>query len=239
MHVVLMDGFPYLIGIVLFGDGANRANARALAAEGAVKIIERLAIGGSDGHGMASAHHFQDIYALDGLADVDASAAFDATVGVADQSGVVDIDRLRVVNGFESVDVDAELVGQRLQFAVEVFRTGGAVGIMVGENQFGDRLPGVQDPGGVGSYDHALADRRRAGSHKPFLAFDLHGADPAVGFDSKVGIVAQGGDFDIVFLGRVKDGSSLFDGDIDIVYFQINHSIYPSSHISSESNRSI
>jgi len=81
------------------------------------------------------------------------------------------------------------------------------------QQQLGQHLASLQHSRRRGLNLHLLADRVVARSHQPRAATvgDLHGAKPAGSIGLQRAMVAQRGNGDAQFLGRLKDGSTVGD----------------------------
>ena len=182
-------------GVVPDGEGAGGTVGDALAAEGAVRLGEETVQTDAHGGAGAAALHIPDLQGLDLVADLDAAHALDALGLLADQVAVLRPLVFLYVLGIGVVD-DVQLAGKLLQLAVLVAHTGGAVAVMLGEEQLQVGLPGVLGPVGIRMDDHALGDLFGAGGDKTLKAIHLNHADAAGGDLVYVLQIAEGGDVD-------------------------------------------
>ena len=194
----------------------------ALAAEGAGCVFQIAVVADIHGGAGAGARHIPDVHSLNLVADLDAAHTLDALAGLPDD-GNAQIHpgalRLYVVG----LVVDVQVVGQALQLAVAAADTGGAVGVVLAEDQPQVGLPGLPDPGGVGLDDHALQHLRVAGGDQPVGALNLHHAHPAGGDLVDVLQKAQVGDGDAGLLGGRQDGGALRGRQLPVVDLEVYH----------------
>ena len=216
MVVGLVQRLPDLVDLVLFGDGADRADGRALAAlhagHGVQIVVERRA----DHRLEAAVLREQGPDVLRLQADAHAAAALDALAAVAHQGGRRGVDPLAGLLAVVGDLADAQLGGQRLQLAVLAAVAGLALAVVLREQQFDHRAAGLADAAGVGQHLHALGGRHGAGGDQVSRPFDLDhahaaGADRLQPFDE-----AQRGDADAGLLRGRQNRRALghFDGDV-------------------------
>ena len=146
-HVVvgLVERLPNVFDLIFFGDGADGADGGALAAlhagHGFQVVVER----GAD-HGVeAAVLREQCADALRFEADAHAAAALDALAAVAHQGRRRGVDPLAGFFAGVLDFADSQFGRQRLQFAVFVAVAGLAFAVVLGEEQFDDRLAGLAD----------------------------------------------------------------------------------------------
>ena len=194
-------------GVVPDGQSAGGAVGDALAAESAVRLgkdpVQTHAHGGAG----TAALHVPDLQRLDLVADLDAPHALDALALLADQIAVLGPVVFLHVPGIGIVD-DVQLRGQVLELAVFGAHAGGAVAVVLGEDQLQIGLPGGLGPVGVGMDDHSLGDFLGAGGDQTLKAVHLDHADAAGGDLVDAPQIAEGGDLDPEGRGGVQDRGS-------------------------------
>ena len=98
---------------------------------------------------------------------------------------------------------------------------------MVAQDKFQRGLARLKYAFGVGKHFHAFVDGVNATCNKVARALDFHHAHTACAYFVYTLKVAQRGDFDTDTLCRGKDGRARFDGNGDVVYFEIDHFLLP------------
>ena len=192
-------------GVVPLLETAHGAVGDALTAEGAVGLAQGPGPVHADGGAGAGAHHVPHAHALDLVADLDAAHALDALVLHPDHGiGVV-------VGGLaQIVDIAAGgqviVVAELLELAVSAAGAGGALDVVLAQQQLQVDPAGLTDPGRVGVDHHAVPDHVVAGGDETGLALHLHHADAAGADLVDVLQVAQGGDVDAGLPGRLQNG---------------------------------
>ena len=102
----------------------------ALAAEGAVGFADGAVVADVDGDAGAGAGDVPDVEALDLVADLDATHAFDALGGVTDErGGEIPVKRFDVF--WKRIGEHALLKSDALQLTVAVAHTGWAVAVVL------------------------------------------------------------------------------------------------------------
>ena len=182
-------------------DGAHRAGVNALAAHNAGGLRQALAQRWGYHDFGAPALDAQGVHGLHHAAGLHAAAADNTLILVPDHRLGGVILGIALELQFKGVVPDAVLLDQGLKFTVLVADTVQAVLGMVGEDQFQDHSPGLQHLGAVRHDHHTTGNRGRAGGLQQPLALHLADADPAVGLDGFVRVVAQGGQVDAGRLG--------------------------------------
>jgi hypothetical protein len=205
---------PYPSGVVALAQGARWGQCGdALTAERALGILD-----------VAAAHHVHvgvagavgDVPHAGGLhlgAHVDAAQALDALVVVADEGERRVPCLARQVLLVGKVE-DAEVVGEGLQRAVAGAHAGGALRVVLREQELHVGLAGHADLRAVRAHDHAVEDVVVAGRDQLVDALDLHDADAACAHLVEVLQIAQRRDLDACRTGRLQDGGVLRDRDL-------------------------
>ena len=206
--VRVRQGFVEFVRIVPFPEPGHRTVGDALAAQGAVRILDHSVPGHIHRGPPPGARHVPDVHGLDLVADLDAAHAFDAFVVVVEQGigggpGPAQAFGQLFLIG---IVVDPQAVGQGLEPAVAAADTDGAPAVVLGQDQFHVDLPGFPDPGRMGVDHHALFDRTVAGGDHPRFSFHLHAAHPAGGDFVESFQIAQVGDLDPGLPGRFHNG---------------------------------
>ena len=132
------------------------------------------------------------------------------------QGGILDL-RLHLLR-LEPDLVDAEIMGQILQFAGAAAAAGQALHPVVGEQQLQGHLPGVPDFLGIGPDLHSLIDGIHAGGDEALGTLDLHHADPAGADLIEILQITQRGDLDpgqICSLNNGRTGGGLHFNAVD------------------------
>ena len=216
------QGLQHPAGIVPDGEGPGGAVGDALAAEGAVRVLQVAAV--ADGHGGpgAGADLVPDMHLLDLVADLDAAHALDTFAGLPDHGGVQADGGALQLDGVGLV-VDVQVVGELLELAVAAADADGAVGVVLGEDETQVGPPGLAHLGGVAADDHALRHPGVAGGLQALGALHLHHAHAAGGDLVDILQVAEVGDGDVGGLGRLQDGGPLRDPELSSVQFDGHH----------------
>ena len=172
-----------LLGVVPLPQGAHGAVGDALAAEGTLGVLDDPVVGDVDGGASAGAGQVPDVQALHLVADLDAAHTFNALLGVPIQGegggpgGPLAGGQL----GFVGHRENAQVVGDGLQAAVAAAHAGGALAVVLGEDQLHVHPAGAAGAGRIGMHHHALPHRVVAGGDHGVFALHLHTAHPAGG----------------------------------------------------------
>ena len=202
------QGVQHPVGVVPGRQGAGGAVGDALAAEGAVAVLEIAAHGHVHRGAGTGAHHVPDMYALDLVAYLDAAHALDALAGLPNHRHIHFQAAPLRFHGVGLV-MDVQVVGQPLKLTVSAADAGGAGGTVLGEDEAEIGFPGLPDLGGVGVDGHALYHAGVAGGHQPVGALHLHHAHAAGADLVDVLQVAQVGDGDAHLGGGLHDGGAV------------------------------
>ena len=214
------NGVKRLAGVVALAQRAGGAVGDALAAQSAVALFDAAHAADVDAGAAAGAGKIPHMHALDLIAHLDAAHALDALVGVAVQREIFGPQGARAGHKVGGVGVlqNAQVVGDVLQVAVAAARAGGAVAVVLAQDQFDVDAPGAAHAVGVGVDGHALKHGVVAAGHQVALALDLHTADAAGADLIEVLEVAQVGDIHPGGLGGVQDRGAfghLYGGAVD------------------------
>ena len=224
------------VGIVTLGQGAGRADRHALAAVGAVRILEHPVEGRGDGGVETAADGTQHTHRLNGVAHTLAAAAEDALVHVARDGGRHLFLAGRLFATLERHLADIEAHYQALQFAVAALGAGKAIVRVIGEHELGDGLAGADHAGGVGLDHHAFHTHRSAGRGQVAASLHFHDADTAgSGVVLHAGAlevdVAERGDVDADGLSSIEEGRPGSNGHRDIVYGKFDFFVHDASRL--------
>ena len=221
--VLVVQGVDDLLDLALFGQGPGGADGHALAAVHAARYVQALVEGRADLRPRAAADEVDGRDVLDLFADPHALAAEDALGRIADDRGAGGVQRVpRAVAG-EAAAADAQLLGQLLQLAVAVADAIQAVVGMVGQQQFDDRLAGLDGAGRVGLDLHAVGRGKGAARHQAPLAFDLDHAHAAGAGGREAVDVAERGHLDARPPQRGQQHLALFGPNLSSVDFDVDH----------------
>ncbi len=198
---------PHGGGIILLDDRRGGAHAGALAAVGAGGFFQALIKGWGHGGAEAAVDKAVDMHALALAAGADAAAAQDALVLVADQRGIVGIQRDILLLADKPDVAQTQLGGDGLQFAVEVALAGETVLGMIGQQEFHHHFAACAYRRGIGADHHAFVHRIDAGSHQGPGSLNLHHAHPAGSFRPELRMVTQRRHLDACLLCRFQNTS--------------------------------
>ncbi len=173
------QGAPKLVGLVVLGDGARRADNRALAALYAGAGGEAAVHEGRDSGADAAPGEADGRDALHLGADGHAATAEDAFVVVAHEAVGRGVELGGLPSPREADVPDAQRPRRVLQLAGAGARAGEAVGRVVREEELYGVAPSAQDPRRGRGHLHAFGDRAHARAHEGFGALDLDDAEPA------------------------------------------------------------
>ena len=188
----VVDGAPDLVRGVGRVERTGRAAVDALAAVDAHDVAEGLVQVRRNPRLVAAADGFEHADFLDVDARAHAAAAQDALVHVADDRIARLVFRhLRLGHVPEPVEVDAVLLGQRLQLAVVVALAAVALAVVRREQQVEDVPPRLAHLARVRLHFQRAGNRERAGRLQRPLPFHLDHADAAHARHAQVGVVAQ------------------------------------------------
>ena len=182
----------------------------ALAAQGTVRVLYDPVIGYVDGGTAAGSGHVPDAQGLDFVAHLDAAHALDALVVVVEEGegGGPGLPQALGQLDLKGQLQNAQVVGNLLELAVAATHTGGALAVVLGQNELHVDASGAAGPGGVGMDGHALLDGVVAGGdHGPF-PLHLHTAHPAGCNFIDALQVAQVGNVDVGLPGSLQNGGA-------------------------------
>ena len=212
----------HLLGVIPLPQGAHGAVGDALSAQGAPGILDAEAVPNAHGGAGAYALHIPDAHVLDLFTGADAAHALDA-LGIFTNQGIalvpLDVPRLFFIGEREDVHV----VGQPLQSTVAAADAGGAVTVVLGQDQLHVDLAGLAGTLAVGVDHHALFHIGVAGGAQAVTALHLHHADPASADLVQVLEIAQGGNVDAQTVGSLQNGPFFWNGDFFLVDGQGYH----------------
>lgn len=124
------EGVENFFGVVAFMERGGWTMGHALAAEGAVGFADGAVVADVDGDAGTGAGDVPDVEALDLVADLDATHAFDALGGVTDErGGEIPVKRFDVF--WKRIGEHALLKSDALQLTVAVAHTGWAVAVVL------------------------------------------------------------------------------------------------------------
>ena len=147
----IVQGVPYLGGVVLLGQSAAGANVNALAAVDAAGSAQRVIPGGGDNAVEAAMHHAYRADVLHLVADGDAAAAQYALGGVAYQRGRGIVDLVVGAGAGEGFFVvNAVFKAHRLQLAGGGAHAREALAVVVAQQQLQVHLARGAHGGGIG-----------------------------------------------------------------------------------------
>ncbi len=222
--VGVLDGGERLLGVAALPQGAGGAVGDALAAEHAVGFLD-AAIAAHIHPGAAAGAGQIPHFHLDLVTDLDAAHTFDTFVGIPVKREVPRPERPHPGDQVPRVGVvqNAQVVGHGLQVAVAAALAGGAVAVVLAEDEFHIDLAGAAGAGAVGVDDHALHHRVVAAGDQVALPFHLHAADAAGADLVELFQVAQMRNVDAGLAGSLQDGGALGHGDRLVVDGQVYH----------------
>ncbi len=200
-------------GLVIFDDGAGGAVGGALAALHAGRLGKRDVAGRGHAGVDAAVQERKRPDILQLLADLHAAAALDALGEIQDDGAIGIVGRDRGDDALDALGADAEVGGERLQFARAVAAAGEAAVGMRREEQFEHRAADLGELAAVGGDIHVLDNRGAAGPRHARLAGDLDDAHPAGGGRLNVVVLAEGGNFHLHLPGGFEDGRAGGHGD--------------------------
>ncbi len=140
------------------------------------------------------------------LSKTDTASAVDASIHVSyhKRPNVLVLDcTLILVVATGCIAVEVRVV---LEVALTALIANGTVERMVGQQELHDSSAGVAGGFGVGVNFHGRGDLGAAGSDWFGTLFDFDKTHPAVACDFEAFVVAEAGDFYVVFLGGLEDG---------------------------------
>ena len=218
----IVDRGDDLFGIVPLTESAGRTVGDALAAVGAVHLVEFLSAAHADGGTAAGAEEVPDVHALDLLAHGDAAEALHALRRRADDRELlvpVVGRELRLVGIFNDVHIRGEL----LQRAVAAADARGAVAVVLREDELHVVAPRNERAQRVRVDLHALGADRVARRHESVGALDLYHAHAAGRDLAHMFQIAEGRDRNTELSRRVENGSAVLHHDRLIVDAKIYH----------------
>ena len=216
------------LGVVPLPQAAHGAVGDALAAQGAVRVLDDPVARHVDGGPAAGARQVPNAKSLNLLAHLNAPHALDALVVVVVQGegGGPGLPQALGQLGLVGQGEDAQVVGHALQVAAAAAHAGGALAVVLGQNQLHIGAAGGPGPGGVGVDHHALPHRGVAGGDHGPLPLHLHAAHPAGGNLIEPFQIAQVGDVDVRLGGGLQDGGALLHLEHLSVDGQGYHSVF-------------
>ena len=182
-------------GVVAHRERPRGAMGDALSAKRAVRVGERAVEAHAHGGARAAPLHVPDLQRLDLVAHLDAAHALDALALLAHEIAVLGPLVLLHALGIGIVQ-NVELRSKLLQLAVLRAHAGGAVAVVLGEDQLQVRLPRGLGAVGVRLHDHSLRDLLRAGGDEALKSLHLDHTDAAGGDLVESLQIAEGGDAD-------------------------------------------
>ena len=155
----------------------------ALAAQGAVGILDDPVAGHVDGGAAAGAGQLPDPEGLDLVTHLNAAHTLDTLVIVMEQGegGGPGLPQSLGQLGLIGDRQDSQVIGDSLKMAVSAAHAGGAFTVMLREDQFHIGAAGRPGPWRVGMYHHPLPNRGVAGGDHGLLSLHLHTAHAAGG----------------------------------------------------------
>ena len=216
------------LGVVPLPQAAHGTVGDALAAQGTVRVLNDPVVRHVDGGAAAGARQVPDGQGLDLVTNLDAAHAFDALIiiMVQGEGGGPGPPQSPWQLALIGQGQDAQVIGNRLKLAVPAADAGGALAVVLGQNELHIGPPGGPGTGGIGVDHHSLLHRVVAGGDHGPLPLHLHAADPA-GSDLIDPLqVAQVGNTDVGRFGGLQDGGALRHLDSQSVNGHRHHSVF-------------
>ncbi len=232
-----------IVGATLLHDGAGGAGRRAAAAALAARGAPVGPEGGLDGRAQAPLDRLQRVVAGLVVAGAHAALAADAQPRVEAQKRVRVPHRGVLLGNGEAGRLHPQIAAEVLQLAFAVLQAAeaevGGIQAVVGNDQVQGEAPGLRDPRGIGAHHHGLDHGGLAGGHQLRCALHLHHAHAAGAHIAHVFQVAQGGNGNARFPGRLHDGGARGHGHGAAVDDQVRHTgCDPLPHCRSRTRRS-
>jgi hypothetical protein len=201
------ESVPYLLGIILLGESAGRADGGALSAGDTGSIVKRkvecLTYLGIKASVIGTDYRYILL-----SADCYAAAAEDTFIIVADKVSRAEIELVPGLGTAESGLVNTVVAAELLQFAIGGALAGKTAHIVNGEDKLKRGLSRFLDFIGICEDLHALSNRINAGGNlTETFAFICFNNTNTAGADF-VDILheAEGGNFNSRLTGGIKDG---------------------------------
>ncbi|OPY05513.1 MAG: hypothetical protein A4E61_00284 [Syntrophorhabdus sp. PtaB.Bin184] len=222
--VGIVDGVPHLIDGALLIEGPDRAMNDALPAVDADTVAKTSVKGRCDDRIETPVIDGEGIHRLNPAANLYATSAEYALVGVADNGDAGAVDG-KPLSGCVPVikNIDAKRGGKLLELTVVVLHARQAIGIMIRQDKL-DELPARRhDPRRMGLHLEPLGRGGHAGPFQARYALYLDNADPALSSRREIGMVAKRGDRKSRLLRRPQDGRTFRYLHGYIVHCQFYH----------------
>ena len=172
-------------------DRARRAHLDAGPAKTTTRLLQAHAAVGANANAVLGTLVVQDTGAAQLAAGAHAAAAANAAGEHVGDQRVRFVRGDRTALGAPARRRNSQVLIHRLQLALAVLGTAGAIGGMRGQDQFHRQLAHALGLLTRRVYDHSLGNRRLAGAHRLVLAINLDHAQAASTHGLKVGVLTQ------------------------------------------------
>ena len=110
-----------------------------------------------------------------------------------------------------------------LQVAFTALITDRAIERMVDQQKFHDAFTRLFHPVSIGTDDHTVASRHRAGRNRLWRPLHINKAHPAITRNRQPVVIAETWNFNICRLAGMQNGGAVLDLNLNVVHCQLWH----------------